>query len=92
MAWALTGGVVTVDHRPLWYAVGVALMVLGFGVVGWVVPEAAARATATAADPGRGDRGGPAALGRDDVSAVTAALGPVEPAAGGAALPLEARG
>jgi hypothetical protein len=37
MAWALTGAVVTVDHRPLWYAVGVVLMVLGLGVVGWVV-------------------------------------------------------
>jgi hypothetical protein len=37
MAWALTGAVVTVDHRPLWYAVGVVLMVLGLDVVGWVV-------------------------------------------------------
>jgi hypothetical protein len=36
LAWALTGAVMTVAHRPLWYAVGVVLMVLGFGVVGWV--------------------------------------------------------
>jgi hypothetical protein len=55
MAWALTGAVVTVDHRPPWYALGVALMVLRSGVVGRVVRGAAARATATAADPGRGD-------------------------------------
>jgi len=37
MVWALTGAVMTVAHRPLWHAVGVVLMVLGLGVVGWVV-------------------------------------------------------
>jgi hypothetical protein len=37
MAWALSGAVMTVAHRPLWHGVGVVLMVLGFGVVGWVV-------------------------------------------------------
>ncbi len=37
MAWALTGAVMAVDHRPLWHAVGVVLLVLGLGVVGWVV-------------------------------------------------------
>ncbi len=34
IARALTGAVMTVAHRPLWHAVGVVLMVLGFGVVG----------------------------------------------------------
>ncbi len=37
MAWALSGAVMTVAHRPLWHGVGVVLMVLGLGVVGWVV-------------------------------------------------------
>jgi hypothetical protein len=37
MAWALTGAVMTVARRPLWHGVGVVLMVLGFGVAGWVV-------------------------------------------------------
>jgi hypothetical protein len=37
MAWALTGAVMTVARRPLWHGVGVVLLVLGFGVVGWVV-------------------------------------------------------
>jgi hypothetical protein len=37
MAWALTGAVMTVARRPLWHGVGVVLLVLGLGVVGWVV-------------------------------------------------------
>ena len=37
MVWALTGAVMTAAGRPLWHGVGVVLMVLGFGVVGWVV-------------------------------------------------------
>jgi hypothetical protein len=66
MAWALTGAVVTVDHRPLWYAVGVVLMVLGFGVVGWVVrgllgqqplrQRTQAEVTGRAGSPGLGRR------------------------------------
>jgi hypothetical protein len=67
MAWALTGAVVTVAHRPLWYAVGVVLMVLGFGVVGWVVrgllrqqpprQRTQAEVTGRAGSPGLGRRG-----------------------------------
>ncbi len=37
MAWALTGAVMTMARRPLWHAVGVVLLVLGLGVVGWVL-------------------------------------------------------
>ncbi len=37
MAWALSGAVMTVARSPLWHGVGVVLLVLGFGVVGWVV-------------------------------------------------------
>jgi hypothetical protein len=37
MAWALTGAVMTMARRPLWHAVGMVLLVLGLGVVGWVV-------------------------------------------------------
>jgi hypothetical protein len=37
MVWAVTGAVMTVARRPPWHAVGVVLMVLGLGVVGWVV-------------------------------------------------------
>jgi hypothetical protein len=37
MAWALSGAVMTIARRPLWHGVGVVLLVLGFGVVGWIV-------------------------------------------------------
>ena len=65
MAWALTGAVMAVEHRPLWDAVGVVLLVLGFGVVGWVVRGLLRPATAPSADPRRvrGWTGGPR-LGR----------------------------
>jgi hypothetical protein len=36
MAWALTGAVMTVEHRPLWHGVGVVLLVGGLAwSAGW---------------------------------------------------------
>jgi hypothetical protein len=89
MAWALTGAVMTVAHRPLWHAVGVVLLVLGLGVVGWVarglLREQPLRQRTQAEGTGR-----TAALARDGEPAITAVFGLAErAAAGGAALPLE---
>lgn len=37
VAWTLTGALMLVARRPLWDAVGVVLMALGTGLMGWVV-------------------------------------------------------
>jgi hypothetical protein len=37
IAWTVTGALMLVVRRPLWEAVGVALMALGLGLAGWVV-------------------------------------------------------
>jgi hypothetical protein len=37
IAWTVTGALMLVARRPLWDAVGVVLMALGLGLIGWVV-------------------------------------------------------
>jgi hypothetical protein len=37
VAWALTGALILVADRPLWDAVGVVLLALGLGLIGWVL-------------------------------------------------------